>query len=163
MEHATKLFKDLTENNVQYLICGGLAVNIYGVPRLTADIDLLVDFEEKNIMAFEKVVGSLYYQPRLPFPISSLLDKSKRSEYIKEKNLIAFSYYNVMANFMNVDVLIDVPITFSEMWAQKETRQIDEKNIYLISLGHLILMKQYANRMQDQQDILMLSEIYRQK
>ena len=161
MEHATKLFKDLTENNVQYLICGGLAVNIYGIPRLTADIDLLVDFEEKNIIAFEKLVGLLYYQPRLPFPISSLLDKAKRTEYIKEKNLIAFSYYNVMANFMNVDVLIDVPMTFSAMWTQKEVRKIDKTDIYLISLDHLILMKQYANRIQDQQDVLMLSGIYR--
>jgi len=41
-----QLFKKLSEEQVRYLICGGLAVNIYGIPRMTADIDLLLDFTD---------------------------------------------------------------------------------------------------------------------
>ena len=42
-----ELFSKLEQFKVRYLICGGLAVNIYGIPRMTADIDLLLDFTEK--------------------------------------------------------------------------------------------------------------------
>ncbi len=33
-----KLFKLLDAREVRYLLCDGLAVNIYGIPRMTADI-----------------------------------------------------------------------------------------------------------------------------
>jgi hypothetical protein len=48
-----KIFDVLNQYNVKYLVCGGLAVNIYGIPRMTADIDLLLDFEESNVLNFE--------------------------------------------------------------------------------------------------------------
>ena len=47
-----ELFSKLEQFKVRYLICGGLAVNIYGIPRMTADIDLLLDFTEKNVTDF---------------------------------------------------------------------------------------------------------------
>ena len=74
MEHIAKLFKELSQNKVRYLVCGGLAVNVYGIPRTTADIDLLLDFEENNILSFEKVVTSQNYKPLLPIKLNSLID-----------------------------------------------------------------------------------------
>ena len=43
-----KLFDCFYNNKVRYVICGGLAVNIYGIPRMTADIDLIIDFSAEN-------------------------------------------------------------------------------------------------------------------
>ena len=43
------LFEQLEKQKIRYLLCGGMAVNIYGIPRMTADIDLLLDFNEDNI------------------------------------------------------------------------------------------------------------------
>ena len=43
-----ELFSKLEQFKVRYLICGGLAVNIYVIPRMTADIDLLLDFTFKT-------------------------------------------------------------------------------------------------------------------
>ena len=51
-----KLFKTLNQYKVNYLICGGMAVNIYGIPRMTADIDIILDFEENNISNFENAL-----------------------------------------------------------------------------------------------------------
>ena len=73
------LFRALSEHKIRYLICGGLAVNIYGIPRMTADIDLLIDFEERNIQSFENVLKQLDYKSYLPLPLSELLSKSKRA------------------------------------------------------------------------------------
>jgi len=42
-----KLFEQLQQHDIRYMLCGGLAVNVYGIPRMTADIDIVLDFEEK--------------------------------------------------------------------------------------------------------------------
>jgi hypothetical protein len=39
------LFDALNKNHVQYLVAGGVAVNLYGIERATADIDLVVYLE----------------------------------------------------------------------------------------------------------------------
>lgn len=155
------LFSKLHQEGIQYLICGGLAVNIYGIPRMTADIDILVRFDEDNIEKFEQAVEELAFAALIPIKLHTLLDEKTRKEMIDNKNLIAYSYYNTRSNFMNLDILIDVPISFDLMWEQKETRDIDGLPIQIVSLAHLIELKRYANRNQDRQDILMLEKLQR--
>lgn len=154
-----KLFSKLHEEKIRYLICGGLAVNIYGIPRMTADIDILIDFEETNVRRFEHALEDLSFASLIPVKLTSLLDGEFRDQMINQKNLIAYSYYNTKSNFMNVDILIDNPFSFSDMWNERETRKVDDAPIQIVSLKHLIEMKRHANRVQDIQDILMLEKL----
>jgi len=153
-----QLFTRLFQQKVNYLICGGLAVNIYGIPRMTADIDLLVDFTEENINKFDEVMKSLNYQPVLPIKIQTFVNEKNRKEMIRDKNLIAFSFYNPVNNIMNIDVLIDTPFNFSELWENKVIRKADDTELYLVSVKDLIKMKEYSNRIQDQNDIIFLKK-----
>ncbi|GAB4335119.1 MAG: nucleotidyl transferase AbiEii/AbiGii toxin family protein [Flammeovirgaceae bacterium] len=153
------LFRKLFEVRVRYLICGGLAVNIYGIPRMTSDVDLLLDFEEDNIKNFNKAVEDLAFAPMIPISLTSLLDEQIRAKMIKEKNLIAYSYYNTRSNFMSLDVLIDSPISFEGMWERKEVRKVNNDDIFIVSLEDLIQLKKYANRNQDKQDVILLSKL----
>lgn len=154
-----KLFKRLLEEGVRYLLCGGVAVNIYGIPRMTMDIDLLLDFEEENIKNFNKAIEDLSYTPNVPISLQSLLDEETRLKMIKEKNLIAYSYYNKEKNFMTLDVLIETPLSFQTMWERKEVRKAYDSLVYIVSLDDLILLKTYANRIQDKQDVILLSKL----
>lgn len=153
------LFEKLQEKSVRYLICGGLAVNIYGIPRMTADIDLLLAFDAENIRRFEEVAHEMAFQPQIPLRLDHLLDETNRQELIRDKNLIAFSYYNTRSHYLNLDVLIDTPLTFEEMWAQREVRHAEHTEVLIVSLEHLFLLKKYANRKHDIQDILLLSRL----
>jgi len=157
--HYKELFKLLYEEQVRYLLCGGMAVNIYGIPRMTADIDIILDFEKENLKRFEKSVKELNYQKTIPVELFDLLDIDKRNKLITQKNLIVFSYYSPASSYMNIDVLVDVPIPFNEMWANKEEREIDNGKIYLISIEQLIQLKEYSNRIQDRQDIIHLTKL----
>ena len=154
-----ELFKKLFDKKVQYVLCGGLAVNIYGIPRMTADIDVLLDFDVNNLQNFKNALHELNYSALLPVPIEHLSEKATRLKYITEKNLIAYSFFPAAGAHMSIDVLIDCPVHFDELWTQKTARKVDDYEIYLASVDHLIEMKQYCDRMQDQQDIILLSKI----
>ena len=43
-----RLYKSLNRNKVKYLIIGGIACIIYGVPRTTLDIDIFIEPSVKN-------------------------------------------------------------------------------------------------------------------
>ena len=51
---------------VDYLLVGGLAVNLYGIPRVTHDIDILISFERKNVEKLMEILKRLDYVPRVP-------------------------------------------------------------------------------------------------
>ena len=157
------LFESLWKENVRFLICGGLAVNIYGIPRMTADIDLLIDFEKGNLLQFENVLKRLSYQPVAPIPISAMEDEVTRNTLIKEKNMIAYSFFNNRSNYMTVDVLLNTPKTFQSMWEEREIRKIDSYEVFLVSIPTLIEMKTFANRKQDQDDVKLLSNLLNKK
>jgi hypothetical protein len=157
---AEQLFLKLYNNNVRYLLCGGLAVNIYGIPRMTADIDILIDFNAANIASFETTVKKLGYKSILPLPLNQLADVKLRDQLISEKNLIAYSYFGAMQANMSLDVIIFSPLSFSDMWAEKEERSIDDAKVFLVSVNHLKLLKQNTGREQDKQDIINLNKFY---
>ena len=73
--------------------------------------------------------------------------------------MIAYSYHNTQHSFMSIDVLIDTPFQFEEIWNRRELRSYNEIEINLIHIKDLIEMKQYSNRIQDQQDIHFLSKM----
>ncbi|MCU0423920.1 MAG: hypothetical protein MUC81_14035 [Bacteroidia bacterium] len=144
---------------MRYLLCGGLAVNIYGVPRMTADIDLILDFDYENLKQFEICVVDAFYQSQIPISLSLLSAEQERIKLIKEKNLIAFSYFNTKANIMSMDVLIDIPLGFAEMWERKTTRTTEDIDVHIVSVDDLIKLKEYSNRKQDIDDIYLLSQL----
>jgi hypothetical protein len=45
-----EILEGLHESKVKYLIVGGLSVNLYGVPRVTQDIDIIIAMGKKNIL-----------------------------------------------------------------------------------------------------------------
>ncbi len=69
LESVKRIFRALNDENVRYLIVGGLAVVAHGYLRFTADIDLILDMERKNLERAMVVFDSLGYCPRAPVQI----------------------------------------------------------------------------------------------
>ncbi len=153
-----KIFKALDDHKVRYIVCGGLAMNIYGIPRMTIDIDLLIDFTKENIEIFQKILAELKYKPLQPINLESFIDSKSRKDAVDNKNMIVYSYYNQINNFMQLDVLLDVPLSFDEMWSRKSEVNSGGVPIYLVSVEDLIKMKEYSNRIQDRDDIVLLTK-----
>lgn len=158
-----ELFSQLEKNKVNYVICGGLAVALYGIPRMTFDIDLIIEMEKQNLLQFEKTMNELGYQSILPFSLNQLIEKESISDLIKDKNLIAFGFFNTTRNKMNIDVLVDIPVSYEKISSNRVHRQIGKTDFYLIGIDELIELKKYANRMQDKKDIEQLMELKKKK
>ncbi|MBI5379155.1 MAG: nucleotidyltransferase [Nitrospirae bacterium] len=59
LEDLVAVCKHLNEHGVRYLLIGGFAVNYYGFPRVTEDIDLLVDPSDENVSKIKEALAFL--------------------------------------------------------------------------------------------------------
>ena len=64
MQIFKKLFSQLNANHVRYLVVGGVAVNLYGIERATADIDMVLALNKENLRKFIEVAKSLGLKPK---------------------------------------------------------------------------------------------------
>jgi hypothetical protein len=53
----TGIAKELTDRSVRYMVIGGLAVLLYGQPRLTKDIDITLGLGVDGLLVIKEVVG----------------------------------------------------------------------------------------------------------
>ena len=119
--HYEDIFRLLDKEGVRYLLIGGLAAIIYGVPRSTGDIDLMLLMTKGNISKFIGIMKKLGYQPKVPVAPIELADKKKRNYWREKKNMKAFSFQHPADPFMVVDIMISDLIDFKKAYATKET------------------------------------------
>ena len=149
-------FDELSEfyrQEVDYLVVGGLAVNLYGIPRVTQDIDILISFEKKNIEKLIDILKRLDYLPRVPVDPMLLADPHTRKTWIKEKHMKVFSLYHKHNNFRVIDIMILTPVSYKAAKLNRTTVDVKGIKIHLIGLDDLIKMKKVSGREQDLSDI----------
>lgn len=147
----------LAAKEVRYLIVGGVAVILHGVPRTTYDLDLLIDFEPRNVTALLEALEALGYRPRAPVAASELAIESKRAEWIRDKDMKAFSFWHPQGG--EVDILIDAPIDYAEAAKDQIIIEAQQTPIAIASIDALIRLKEAAGREQDQSDIAALRRV----
>ena len=159
------LYKDilqkLEQEDFQYLVVGGIAVNLHGYTRATGDLDILIMLNEENIRKFVSVIKSLNYKPKIPVELNDFISDDNRKQWIEQKNMKVFSVYNPENEFEHVDILIEHSLDFEEAYNKKVNYKIEDINIPVISIPDLIELKEKANRIIDRNDILALKKIMR--
>ncbi len=146
------VFSALFQNNVRYAVAGGVAVNLHGLPRMTADLDLVLDLQRENLKRFLVVMEQLGYRPRLPVSANDLLEKEKRTDWIANRNLHAFTFWKESKQFQEIDVLIRISED-PEIVNRAEVVKIDAISIYVATIDDLVEMKRSADRKQDKADV----------
>ena len=159
MESMKRIFKALNQARVKYMLAGGIAVNLYGIERATADMDIIVLLEEKNLFRLVGMSVNLGLKPKSPVKISDIIDPEKRRAWIKEKNMKVFSLYDPRNPFIILDVLIEFPFDFSEVYNRRKKIRLEDTTISIVPLDVLIAMKKGTGRPQDRADVFYLSKI----
>jgi predicted nucleotidyltransferase len=151
-----KVIRSLDEHGVGYGIVGGFAMVLHGVVRGTMDIDLILALTEESFVKAEQALNRIGLVSRLPVNSKGVFDF--REEYINQRNLIGWSFYNPKNPSEVVDIIINedlrkmkvVKINFAGL------------QIKVVSVNDLIKMKRRAGREQDFADIKAL-EILQKK
>lgn len=156
-----EVFRALAQGRVRYLVAGGLAVNLHGVPRMTIDLDLLVDLAARNLGKAVTALASLGFAPRVPVPFADLVDTEKRAAWIREKGMMVFTVFHPERPWELVDILVDPPIEFARAWRCRKRVSVSGLTVPLVGIQDLIAMKRKAGRTQDRSDIDALERIAR--
>jgi predicted nucleotidyltransferase len=147
------IFEKLNKEGIEYLLVGGLAVNFHGIPRMTYDLDLIINLESKNISKLVSVMTRWGYRPRVPVDPKDLADQDKRSGWILDKNMKAFTFFSDSEAIAEIDVLIDSPISFEELKPRAVMFDLEGVRVPVVSVSDLIEMKMKAGRQQDLADV----------
>lgn len=153
------ILREFYDAGIKYLIVGGLSVNLHGIPRVTQDIDIIISLDVENIKGLNMVMKKLGYIPSLPVNPDDLTDTKTREAWIKEKNLIAFSFYHPNDHYKVIDIVISHPVDFDSAYDRRTVKSVREFKINLISIDDLMVMKKQSGRNQDLSDIELLKKL----
>lgn len=147
------LFAALLAARVRFVVVGGLAVLLHGVDRLTADVDLVIDLAPEAAREAVRALAAAGLRPALPVDPEQLADPDARSAWKRERGMEVFSFWDPANTRPAVDVFIEPPIPFEELWRDSKAVDLRGAMVHVASIDHLIRLKQLAGRAQDLADI----------
>jgi len=148
-----KVISALVKYKVKYALVGGYAVALHGAVRGTVDIDIIIALRKKQIEAAEAALKELGLESRLPVTATEVY--KFREEYIKNRNLTAWSFVNPD----NPLEIVDIIITEDLNNISAVNKRAYGMNIKVVAIPDLITIKKKAGRPQDLEDIKALEKL----
>jgi len=135
------VFSSLQRNEVKYLVIGGIAAVLYGVPRATFDLDILIEATPENTQRL----------------LDALLEAGLGTAGLTTAaNLLAHEI-TIFKDRVRIDVQTATPgIDFDEAWKQREIMKYQGREILVVSRDDLIASKRAAGRERDIEDVRIL-------
>ncbi len=135
-----ELISTLEKSEIEYAVCGGLALTIHGFPRATFDIDILI--QPDSLDKTYKIVAEKGYDIRG-------LDISFKERAVEIRRV---SKIDDDGEVLSLDLLLVTPFV-EDVWETKEELEWEEKSLWIVSKNGLIKMKELAGRDKDLIDI----------
>lgn len=157
------IFEALSHGGGRYVVVGGVAVVLHGHVRLTADLDLVVDLEPEAARRTVEVFEGLGLVPRAPVAALDFAVRERREEWIREKGITVFSLFDPRNPLLAVDLFVDPPLPFEELWERSEVMRIGGAEVRVASISDLVRMKRAVGRPRDLEDVERLREIEQER
>jgi len=144
----------LDNAGVMYAIVGGYAVSLHGAIRGTVDVDVAIQWSLKNLLLAEKALKQMGLVSRIPINAENLFQC--RDEYIRERNLIAWNFYDPRNLTKQVDLIVNYDV---ESIQNTKLVQTASGHVRILSIDCLIKMKEMSGRPQDLADVEALKSL----
>jgi hypothetical protein len=128
LEVLKEVTRRLDRAKIAYMVTGSIATNFYTVPRMTRDIDIVVELSEEDLSRFIPLFEADYY-----------LDPETVREAVKNRGM-----FNLIQNeyVIKIDFVVrkDSPYRRRE-FARRKKVSLDAQDLYLVAAEDLILSK----------------------
>lgn len=150
-----KITKILDELEIPYIITGGMAVSVWGRPRFTADVDIVVELFPKNVNLLAekllKVDKDIYVSKEA---MLNALENQGEFNFIDPNSRLKVDFWIVKDEFNKQEIKRAIP------------RKIDGQKINFVSPEDLILSKllwhqisQSTRQLEDIESVLRISKV----
>ncbi len=157
-----EILREFQKQKVKYVLVGGIAVNLLGSLRSTADMDILVEMGNDNLRKVVSILKKKNYRVKQPVDPMGIANEKLRYDWIHNKHMKAFNFYKE-DELKEVDIIIESPVSFAEAKKSALRIKIDDIILPVISIDNLIEMKQGTGRGVDKLDIEELRKIKKLK
>lgn len=135
------VFASFHSHDVRYVVIGGIAAVLHGVPRATFDLDVLIEPSSENASRLLSALESAGFGTATLTTAEELL----RHEI------------TVFNDRVRIDVQTSTPgLSFDDAWAHREEMVYNHQVFFVASLGDLIASKRAAGRPRDLEDVRLL-------
>jgi predicted nucleotidyltransferase len=145
-----RLLAALEADGVEYVLVGGVAVNLHGIVRATEDVDLFVRPDEDNVARLRRALGRLHDDAE----IASITSSDLAGEYPVIR-------YVPPGEGVPVDVIARLGSAFRYHDLEHEEREIDGVRVRLATPATLFAMKRGSSRPLDASDAERLRVAFR--
>jgi hypothetical protein len=148
---AERIFAVLDAHKVEYIVIGGIAVQVYGHVRMTNDIDLIPSPTPQNLERLAAALEELE---------ARVLNPGSEHLAIDAQMLPRATLWQLATRHGDIDVLHDAPgaAPFPQLRERALLITLDDHPIPIASRDDLIKMKRAAGRPVDLADIAALTE-----
>ena len=135
------VFRSLNDRDVRYVVIGGVAAIVHGVPRTTLDLDLLIAADSDNARRLLDGLGSAGLGT---------------ATLTTPEDVLAHEI-TVFNDVLRIDVQTRTPgLEFDDAWNHREERRIGEIRYPIVSRDDLIRSKRASGRPKDLEDVRVL-------
>jgi predicted nucleotidyltransferase len=135
------VFASFQKHDVKYLVIGGIASILYGVPRVTFDLDLFIEATPANAQNF----------------LTALVEAEMRTATLTTAEELLSNEITVFKDRVRIDVQTSTPsFIFQDAWKRRETMVYQGQEFYVISKDDLIATKRASGREIDLSDVRLL-------
>jgi len=135
------VFKFFQQHEVRYMVIGGVASVLYGVPRATFDLDILIEATAENA---QRLLAALM---EAGFGTATLTN----AEDIVEHEITVFN------DRIRIDVQTSTPgVSFEDAWSRRKTLNYQGQDFFVLSREDLIVNKRASGRKVDLEDVRLL-------
>jgi hypothetical protein len=135
------VFKSFQRHEVKYVVIGGVASVLHGVPRATFDLDLLIEARTENA-------------ERL---LAALRDAGFGTAAMTDAQDVVAHEITVFNDRVRIDVQTQTPgLSFQDAWRRRKTMTYQGQDFFIVSREDLIASKRAAGRGVDLDDVRLL-------
>ena len=135
------VFRSFQQHDVKYVVIGGIAAILHGVPRATFDVDILIEATPDNAQRL----------------LDALLDAGLGTAALTSPGDVLANEITVFKDRVRVDVQTSTPgLQFAEAWSRRQTMRYQGQAFYILTKDDLIRSKRAAGRPVDLEDVRLL-------